>query len=102
MPLAIGLTDDEAQVIADRVLGQKLGSSGFDHAEVHAGFDHDGEEALFVVAVLKPGSGILPADIYAGAYGAVDEALRARGERRFSYFRVSRPDEPIDDAGDDA
>ncbi len=101
MPLVAGLTDEEADVIAQRVLAQTLGAVGFDHAEVHAGLDHDGDESLFVVAVLRPGSPILPSDIYAGAYEAVDDALRASGERRFSYFKVSRPDEPVGGAGDE-
>ena len=101
MPLAMGLTDSEARSIAERVLIKALGPAGFDHAEVHAGPDHDDDDSLFVVAVLKPGSGILAADVYADAYSAVDEALRASGERRFSYFRVSRPDEPVGDSGDD-
>lgn len=91
------LTEEQARGLSEPVLTRTLGEAGFDHVEIHAGPDHDGEDALFVVAVLKPGSPILSADAYAEAYEAVDDALRLGGERRFSYFKVSRPDEPIVD-----
>ena len=102
MPLSPGLTVEEAREVAQRTLQASLGSFGFDHADVRSGPDHDGDESLFVTAVLKPQSGPMPPEVYAGARGALDDALRTEGEQRFAYFRVNRPDEPVGEAEEPA
>lgn len=95
MPLMAGLTDEEAQTIAADVLSRALAAAGFDHVEVRSGRDHDGDPALFVDVILKSGSPEMVGETYARAHGAVDDAFRARGETRFPYFGISRPDDPV-------
>lgn len=79
--------------IIDAVLREKLGSYGFDHAEVKADVDHDGEPALFIDAVLKPNSQLVEGKIYSEAIGALSSALLRLGERRFPYLLLRHPDD---------
>jgi len=51
------MTDEEVRALADEVLCDTLGPLGFEKAQVVSGLDHDGEPALFIAAIFKPGSG---------------------------------------------
>ena len=97
MAFSIFLSDQEIQTIADAVLIGELGRSGFAHAEVRSGRDHDGDEAIFVKAVLKTTEEILPPQLFTRAYEALDNTLQARGEMRFPYFSVERADDLLGD-----
>jgi hypothetical protein len=70
-----------------------LGSVGVDHVELKEGFDHDGDAAVFVTAVLKPGAPLLPGDVSASAGVAVARILERAGDDRFSYLYLRRPDD---------
>lgn len=85
------------QKIADRVLKRELGKFGLDKVIVREGRDHDGEEALFIDARMKPGAPIVGGRISTAAHGALSEALLKAGERRFPYFNIRHVDEePVD------
>lgn len=92
MAQATLLSDEEVLAIADEVLKQQLGSVGFDHAEASSGTDHSGEAAIYVRAVLKPGTPILGGKYSSKAHEALDHALMSRGETRFPYFSLHHPD----------
>jgi hypothetical protein len=80
---------DQALIkIIDDIVRKKLGAYGLDHVDVKEGVDHDGEDALFIDAVLKPGSRIVGGKISGAAHGALNEALLKTGERRFPYFNI--------------
>ncbi len=98
------LSDQEILAIAENVLTQELGGLGYDHAEASSGPDDNEALAIYVRAVLKPGTPILGGQIFAKAYGALDNALMSRGEKRFPYFSLHHPDGDVpepDDRGAD-
>lgn len=99
MAISVLLSDQEIQAIVDGVLTGELGESGFDHADVRSGKDHDGDEAIFVRAVLRTSEEILPPQLFTRAYEVLDNTLQARGEMRFPYFSVERIDDIL---GEDA
>jgi len=70
-----------------------LGSFGLDHVELNEGFDHDGDSAVFVTAVLKPGAPLMPGEISGSANVAVAQVLRRAGDERLSYLYLQRPDD---------
>ncbi len=91
-----------AQVSAkevEKALKKALGSFGLDRVEVVAGYDHDGEAALFVTAVLPPRTPPLPGDVSGSASVAVAQALENAGDERLSYLYLQRPDDerPLDE-----
>ncbi len=77
--------------LIDAVLKEMLGSHGFDHSDVRADYDHDGEEALFIDAILKPKTPVVEGKAYSAALGALSNALLARGDRRFPYLALRHP-----------
>lgn len=79
--------------LIDGVLRESLGAYGFDHADVRVDYDHDGEEALFIDAVLKPETPLVEGRIYSAALGALSNALLQRKDRRFPYLRLRHPDD---------
>ncbi|MGA3307717.1 MAG: hypothetical protein ABSD08_03750 [Xanthobacteraceae bacterium] len=78
--------------LIDAVLRETLGPYGFDHSDVRADYDHDGEEALFIDAILKPNSDV-EGKIYSAALGALSNALLERRDRRFPYLMLRHPDD---------
>lgn len=92
------MTEPPKTLIED-VLREILGPHGFDHAEIQVGFDHDGNEALFIDAILKPKSPLVEGRTYRGALGALSKALLGNGEQRFPYLRLHHADaEPAEPA----
>jgi hypothetical protein len=93
------LTEAEVQTVAEKILRDKLGSFGFQAAEVHAGFDHDGESALFVEAKFAPNAPLLAGRESSEALVALSKALLKRNEQRFPYLSLRYPDDerPEDD-----
>jgi hypothetical protein len=83
----------------EQVLKQVLGSFALDHVELKEGFDHDGDAAVFVTAVLKSGTPLMPGDVSASASVAVAQLLKRAGDERLSYLYLHRPDDerPADD-----
>lgn len=79
--------------VIDAVLRETLGPYGFDHAEVKAGVDHDGEDALFIDAILKPESPLVEGKTYSEALGALSRALLSRNDPRFPYLMLRHPDD---------
>jgi hypothetical protein len=82
----------DLQKIADGVLKPKLEKAGLDRIVIREGIDHDGEEALFIDAQMKPNVPIVGGDISLKLYGALSQALLHAGERRFPYFNIRHPD----------
>lgn len=91
------MTEDEIRSLADDVLRASFGRFGFDHAEVRADLDHDGEPALFVDAIFRPGSIQKDrpafADAFGEALGALRDSLLDGGENRFPYLLPFYPDD---------
>jgi hypothetical protein len=85
------MTEPPKALIED-ILTETLEAHGFDHAEIKVDWDHDGEEALFIDAILKPNSPLVDADAYSGALGALSDALLKIGDRRFPYLSLHHPD----------
>jgi hypothetical protein len=77
----------------EKALRKVLGSFGLDHVELREGFDHDGEPAVFVTAVLKPNTGLMPGEVSASASVAVADVLNRAGDDRLSYLYLRRPDD---------
>lgn len=77
----------------EEALRKVLGSFGLDHVELTAGFDHDGEAAVFVTAVLKPDTRLIPGEVSASANVAVAQAMENAGDDRLSYLYIRRPDD---------
>ena len=79
--------------VIDDVLRKTLGPFGFVHAEVRSGEDHAGEQALFIVADLKPGAPLIEGKVSDEALGGLIQALRKRGDQRFPYLHIRHPDQ---------
>lgn len=77
----------------ERALRTTLGPHGLDHVESKVGFDHDGDPALFVHAILAPNSPLVPGEVYAAANVALNETLNQRGDREFVYLQIQHPDD---------
>jgi hypothetical protein len=83
----------------EEALRNVLGSFGLDHVDLKEGYDHDGDAAVFVTAVLKPDTRPIPGDISASANVAVAKVLEQAGDDRYSYLYLRRPNDerPEDD-----
>jgi hypothetical protein len=79
----------------EEALRRTLGSYGLDHIELEEGFDHDGEPALFITAVLPNHAGPvpMPGDISGSANLAIAEVMEKAGDERLSYLYIQRPDD---------
>jgi hypothetical protein len=90
--MEVAVTEAPTDMI-DTVLRQKLGPYGYDFAKVRPELDHDGEESLFIEAVLKPKSGFISADVSGDAHRALSDTLLKNGDRRFPYLFIRHPDD---------
>jgi hypothetical protein len=77
----------------EEALRKVLGSFKLDHVELKEGFDHDGDAAVFVTALLKPDARLIPGDVSASASVAVAKVLELAGDDRLSYLYLRRPDD---------
>ena len=96
------MTMDEIKTVTVRSLKETLGSFGFERADVAAGVDHDGDNALFVTAYFASTSQPAGERPLVHAMGSLRRHLLDSGEERFPYLRSDFPDEDIladDDAG---
>jgi hypothetical protein len=76
----------------ENALRRAFGSHGLDHVELKAGFDHDGDPAVFVTAVLPLQAPPMPGDISGAANVAVAHVLHKAGDERLSYLHIHHPD----------
>ena len=90
---AVKLTDAEIHAIAADVLGREMHDLAFERAEVRSGMDEDDTPSLSVIAGLGPGIPVLNGDVFSRIHGALHEALLARGEKRFPFFRLHRAED---------
>lgn len=99
MSYAVKLTDTEIQAIADDVLGREMRDLAFERAEVRSGVDDEDMPSLAVSAKVGPNIAPLKGEEFSRIHGALHEALLARGEERFPFFRLRREDDevPADD-----
>lgn len=97
------MTVDEITTIADEILTRHLAASGYERVEGRPGCDQSDEPSLFVVAHLKPGSGVTEGQESNAANAALWLALRETGEEHFPCLDVDYPDDEIfgDDDDDD-
>lgn len=93
MGSAIRLSDAEVTVVATDVLGREMNDLAFERAEVASGVDYDDEPSLFIAAVTGPGIPVLDGARFGKIHSVLHEALLARGEERFPYFRLRRTDD---------
>jgi|ERR1700691_2892800 hypothetical protein len=77
----------------EEALKKPLSSFGLDHVKIQEGFDHDGEAAVFVTAVLRPHAHPIPGEVSASANVAVARVLESAGDERLSYLYIRRPDD---------
>jgi hypothetical protein len=83
----------------EEALRKALGSFGLDQVELKEGFDHDGEAAVFVTALLKPDARLMPGEVSASANVAVARVLERAGDERLSYLYLRRANDerPVDE-----
>lgn len=86
------LTTDQARELANTVLAEQLGASGFAYAEIAPGEDHDGDPSLFLTVHFRRGSGVTEGQRSAEARVALRQRLRERGDERLIYLRYVYPD----------
>jgi hypothetical protein len=86
------MTDIPREAI-EKAVKSKLASHGLDRIETKAGFDHDGDPALFVYAVLAPNSPLVPGEVSAAANVALNDALGRIGDQPFAYLYIQHPDD---------
>lgn len=96
------MTESEILAITDEVLTQYLAASGYERAELRAGYNHADEPSLFVTAHFKPEAGLPGGGEVNAAHAALRMALWGKGEERFPYLDFRFPgDEPIGDDEED-
>ena len=86
------LTTEQATELANEILAEQLGPSGFAYAEVSPGEDHDGDASLFLKVHFRPRSGVTQGERSAEARAALRQTLRDRGDERLVYLRYVYPD----------
>ena len=84
---------DEVKKIAEIALRDAIGDIGLDQVLVESGFDHDGEPALFVDAILAPNTPPLSGATANSALWSLRSALTRRGDLRFPYLKFKHPDD---------
>ena len=89
----VALSDLEKPI--ENALRRAFGSHGLDHVELKAGFDHDGDPAVFVTAVLPLQAPPIPGDISGAANVVVAQVLHNAGDDRLSYLHIHRPDDEL-------
>lgn len=77
----------------EKVLREELGSIGLDRVEFREGYDHDGEAAVFVTAVLPVKTPLVPGEISNAASLAVAHVIGDTGDDRFTYLMFRHPDD---------
>jgi hypothetical protein len=80
------MNTEQIAAVAKSILRPRLGLMGLDHVEVTAGYDHDGDPALFVTGYYQPGTGVPSGEVLSSSHGALHEALQEKGEERFPYL----------------
>jgi len=86
----VALKDIEKDI--EEVLRKQFGSFGLDHVELKAGYDHDGDPAIFITAVLPLQAPPMPGEISGAANVAVARVLQKAGDERLSYLHIHHPD----------
>jgi hypothetical protein len=87
----VALNDLEKPI--ENALRKTFGSYGLDHVELKAGFDHDGDPAVFVTAILPLQAPLMPGDISGAANVAIAQVLYNAGDERLSYLHIHHPDD---------
>lgn len=80
-------TLENARAVVNEILRERLARYGFREAEVTLGYDHDGDEALFIDAHYDLKNEPLPPRIFYGLTGVIRNALQEQGEPRFPHLR---------------
>ncbi len=83
------MTVDEIKPIANEILARYLTESGYERVEVRAGYNQSDEPSLFVIAHMKPGSGVTGGKESNAANAALRWRLLELGEERFPYLSIS-------------
>ena len=95
------MTETEILAIADEVLTRHLAASGYERAELRAGYDHGDDPALLFTAYFKPGAGMTGGAESSAAHVALRMTLLEKGEERFPYLRFIYADDFVGDEDDE-
>lgn len=77
----------------NRVVRSSLGAHGLDRVEAKLGFDHDGDAALFVYAILAPKTPLISGEVSAQANVALHSALKETEAPPLVYLYIQHPDD---------
>lgn len=80
-------TTQRARDIIDNVLREQVGAYGFRDANVSVGYDHDGDEVLFVDVYYDLMDRPVEPSAFYGLTAAIRGALQQEGESRFPHVR---------------
>ncbi|AWN49737.1 hypothetical protein DK419_28210 [Methylobacterium terrae] len=95
------MTESEILAIADDVLTRHLAASGYERAELRAGYDHGDDPALLFTAHFKPGAGVTGGAESSAAQVALRMTLLDKGEERFPYLRLIYADDLVGEDDDE-
>ncbi|MCJ2078299.1 hypothetical protein MKK70_17525 [Methylobacterium sp. E-041] len=97
------MTEQELTTLANDILRDVLAPHGFEHADMIAGSDHDGEPSLVVIAHFKSDAGVTDGAVSTKALSRLRQGLLDRGETRFPYIRYDYPGDEVlgDDVSDE-
>jgi hypothetical protein len=90
---ASSLTEEQVKQLADAVLREELGSSGYESVSVRFDDDNDGDPAIYLDAHLLPNSPLVDAKIFVEALHKLRSELINNGELRFPYLYTRHPDD---------
>lgn len=91
------MTDDEIRILTQSALVKAMGTEAPTEIIVKSGFDHDGDAALFIDAILAPKAGLVPGEKSNSAIWSVRSSLVEKGELRFPYLNLKHPDDVYPD-----
>jgi hypothetical protein len=86
------MRERDITALIEPILRERLSESGFKHATIAAGRDHDGDPAIFVDLFFDGSGGGPDSRTYSDTIGAVWQALLDNDDERFPYLRLHIPD----------
>lgn len=94
------MNQDDVQVLARDILPSILHPVGFGSLDVVERENSLGEDSFYVTIHMTPEAGYGVSPAFGDALVAMQDALLARGERRFAYMKYDLPSDPPPSADD--